>query len=114
MSLTNPNEQTRRIRMLNDNFRTTFLGGRVVMTTGVAALPIDIQARAILAVQQFSEFDRENDPHGQHDFGRIEVGDEIILFKIDCYDETMEAGSEDPADPTKTTRVLTLMFASEY
>ena len=30
-----------RIRLLNDNFRTTFVGGKVVMTPGVAELPID-------------------------------------------------------------------------
>ncbi|QWG14279.1 DUF3768 domain-containing protein [Bradyrhizobium sediminis] len=114
MSTAEASDQSRRIRVLNDFFRSTFLGGRVVMTAGVAALPIDLQARAVLAVQQFSEFDRENDPHGQHDFGSIEVGDETIFWKIDYYDETMEAGSEDPADPTKTTRVLTLMFSSEY
>ena len=74
MSAAEASEQSHRIRVLNDFFRTTFLGGRVVMTAGVAALPIDLQAGAILAVQQFSEFTQENDPHGQHDFGRIEVG----------------------------------------
>ena len=30
--------KTDRIRVLNDNFRSTFVGGRVVMTAGVDAL----------------------------------------------------------------------------
>ena len=30
-------EGTHRIRVLNDNFRCTFIGGRVVMSAGVAA-----------------------------------------------------------------------------
>jgi hypothetical protein len=33
---------------------------------------------------------------------------------IDYYDATMEFGSEAPADASKTTRVLTIMLASEY
>src|SRR5712692_2821670 len=48
--------QTQRIRLLNDNLRTTFVGGQVVMTAGVAALPLDLQARLILAVQTFNDF----------------------------------------------------------
>jgi hypothetical protein len=43
-----------RIRLLNDNFRSTFVGGQVVMTRGVADLPLEVQARLILAVQSFS------------------------------------------------------------
>ena len=39
---------------------------------------------------------------------------ERYFFKIDYYDLTLEFRSDDPADPTKTTRVLTLMRADEY
>jgi len=30
------------------------------------------------------------------------------------YDATVEFGSEDPSEPEKTTRVLTLMLAVDY
>ena len=33
---------------------------------------------------------------------------------MDAYDANMEFGSEDAADPAETTRVLTIMLASEY
>jgi uncharacterized protein DUF3768 len=77
-------------------------------------LPIDTKARLILAVQRFSEFSAENDPHGEHDFGRFEIDGEPYFFKLDYYALDMEGGSEDPADPEKTTRVLTIMRADEY
>jgi Protein of unknown function (DUF3768) len=36
------------------------------------------------------------------------------LFKIGYYDASMEFGSEDPADLSKTTRVLTIMLAEDW
>jgi hypothetical protein len=36
------------------------------------------------------------------------------MFKIDYYDQNMEYGSPDPADPRLTRRVLTIMLASDY
>jgi len=103
-----------RIRVLNDNFRSTFVGGRVVMTQSVNELPLDSKARLILAIQSFDSFDEDNDPHREHDFGAIELDGETYFFKIDCYDLEMRLGSEDPGDPEKTTRVLTIMRADEY
>jgi hypothetical protein len=103
-----------RIRVLNDNFRSTFVGGRVVMTQGVDALPLDTKARVVLAVQSFDKFTADNDPHREHDFGGIEIQGETYFFKIDYYTLDMIGGSEDPTDPEKTTRVLTIMRADEY
>jgi Protein of unknown function (DUF3768) len=106
--------QSDRVRVLNDNFRTTFLGGRVVMTAGVAELELHVKARVLIEVQTFSNFNADNDPHREHDFGAFEIAGEQFFWKIDCYDRDMEFGSPDPSDPEQTVRVLTIMFASEY
>ena len=106
--------RTARIRELNDAFRKTFSGGKVVMTASVAALPDMVRANALLEVTRFDQFTPDNDPHGEHDFGAFEDGGTKFFFKIDYYDRSLNAGSEDPADPSVTARVLTLMLADEY
>jgi len=103
-----------RIRELNDAFRRSFSGGRVNMTAGIAALSDDVQAAVFDRVKTFDEFTPDNDPHREHDFGAFEHAGHRMFWKIDYYDAAMEAGSEDPADPSQTTRVLTIMLASEY
>ena len=103
-----------RIRELNDLFRTTMTGGRVLMTAGVNALPSDAKAMVVRRVATFSEFTADSDPHGEHDFGNFSLAGRKFFFKIDYYDANMEFGSENPADLTKTTRVLTIMLAEEY
>jgi hypothetical protein len=102
------------IRALNDAFRKSMAGGRVVYTLGVDALPSDVKAIVIRRVATFSDFTPDNDPHGEHDFGSFEVAGRKFFFKIDYFDNELEFGSDDPADPSKTTRVLTIMLAEEY
>lgn len=60
---------------------------------------------------------------GEHDMGALDVEidgpgfgttTERIFFKLDYYDPTLSFLSDDPADPSKTVRVLTIMLASEY
>jgi hypothetical protein len=105
-----------KIRELNDAFRTSMDHrlGRVMMTAGVDALPSDVKAMVIRRVATFTEFTADNDPHAEHDFGSFELGGRKFFFKLDYFDAAMEFGSEDPADPAKTTRVLTIMLAEEY
>ena len=113
MTADDPRSSTR-IRDLNDAFRSTFVCGTVVITAGVEALPPD-QRRSILAeVRAFDAFTEDNDPHEEHDFGVVEHGGVRCLWKIDYYDREMEMLSPDPADPSVTTRVLTIMLADEY
>jgi hypothetical protein len=106
--------KTERIRALNDAFRRTFVGGAVMVTQGVEAMPLDQRRSLIQKVRSFEAFSEDNDPHGEHDFGAVDEADVRYFWKIDYYDRKMESGSPDPADPTVTTRVLTIMRADEY
>jgi len=83
-----------------------------VLTAGVSALPSDVRAMAIRKVATFDAFSADND--GEHDFGTFDLAGHKFFFKLDYYDPALEFGSDDPADPAKTTRVLTLMLAEEY
>ena len=105
---------TEKVRELNDAFRKSFAGGKVVMTASVAELPDMVRANALLEVARFDRFTEDNDPYGEHDFGSFDLVGRKFFWKIDAYDTNMECGSEDPADPEKTTRVLTLMLAEDY
>jgi len=102
------------IRALNDNFRTTFSGGVVLITPGVQALSPDVKAVLLERVRKFDRFTTENDPHGEHDFGTMCIFQQEFFWKIDYLDEGMGFASEDPADPKKTTRTITIMKAEEY
>jgi hypothetical protein len=103
-----------RIRELNDALRTTFVGGKVMLTAGVDALPTEEKVAVLSKVRTFATFNTDNDPHGEHDFGAFELNNQRIFWKIDYYAPDLDGGSEDPADPTMTTRVLTIMLAAEY
>jgi hypothetical protein len=103
-----------KIALLNDAFRSTFRGGKIMMTSGVDELPNCVKAEALVQVAKFSEFTADNDPHDEHDFGSFNLVGRKFFWKIDYYDKDLQHGSEDPSDPERTMRVLTLMLAAEY
>ena len=105
---------TDRIRTLNDRLRKHLLGGGAVMTPGIAALGQEAVQRLVQTVATFDDFCTENDPHGEHDFGAFDFEGTAIFFKIDYFDKSLNFQSPDPADPTVTERVITLMLAEEY
>lgn len=79
--------KTTRIRELNDAFRRTFAGGKVTMTAGVDALPDMVKAAALQKAAQFDEFNEDNDPHGEHDFGSFDLCGRKFFWKIELYEE---------------------------
>ena len=103
-----------RIRTPNDDFRRTFVGGLVVITSGVEAMPAEQRKSLLAKVRAFDAFPDDNDPHREHDFGAVDEGGVRYFWKVDCCDRATEFGSPDPADPAVTTRVLTIMRADEY
>lgn len=108
-------EDTGRIATLNDLCRTAMgVAGRLVQSHGICAMSPAEQSAIREKVECFDAFTPENDPHAEHDFGSFEHAGVWIFWKIDYYDRTLSAGSEDPSDPCQTVRVLTIMLASEY
>jgi hypothetical protein len=103
-----------RIRALNDTFRRSFVGGTIVVTAGLKSLSADRRHSILAKIRAFDNFNEDNDPHGEHDFGLIQDGDVRCFWKIDYYDTDMDLMSPDPADASVTTRVLTVMLAEEY
>jgi hypothetical protein len=106
--------ETLAIRTLNDQLRKTFSGGQVLLTPGVNALKAETLERVLHAVRDFDDFTPDNDPYRTHDFGMVDIDGERVMFKVDAYDKNHEYGSPDPADPSVTARVLTILLASEY
>ena len=102
------------IATLNDNFRKTFTGGQVLLTAGIAAMSSEDKANIVSMVQNFNDFNEDNDPYGEHDFGSFDYKDEKILWKIDYYDLNNQYHSENPANPDITNRVLTIMTVYEW
>ncbi len=103
-----------RIRTLNDELRRNLPAGHAVITTGVAALGSETVARIVQTVAIYDDFCQANDPYEEHDFGALEVDGNVIFFKIDYYDKALAYHSPDPADPSVTERIITIMLAEEY
>ena len=102
------------IRALNDELRQNLTTGTALMTAGVAALGAEAVARIVKTIAVYDDFCHANDPYEEHDFGSFEVDGQTIFFKIDYYDKALAFHSPDPADPSVTERVITIMLAEEY
>ncbi|TXC67950.1 DUF3768 domain-containing protein [Sphingomonas ginsenosidivorax] len=113
------------IARLNDWLRANITSpgdNRIVMTAGVANLIGDValfrgfrkRAELLRTVRDYETFERSIDPHGHRDMGAFDFEGTPCLWKIDYYDRNLESGSENPADPFETVRVLTILCADEW
>lgn len=106
-----------KIALLNDALRERGDGGEIVMTPAFAAIPIDVRDELIRLIRRYDQFDEDkgsNDPYSERDFGMVSLRTYRAYFKIDYFDLEMECRCEDPADPSQTNRVMTLMLQDEY
>jgi Protein of unknown function (DUF3768) len=130
-TLTNQRERTARIARLNDRARQAMgLACTAVATVGFGSLPASDQSRVRELIETYDAFDEDSDPHGERDFGAVyQLADgrwtterprardderERVFWKLDYYDRDLRFGSDDPANPAVTRRVLTIMLADEY
>lgn len=101
-------ETATQIAKLNDAFRRSGFG--VMVTPGVQVL--ENLHMLIDEIRRYSEFNEDNDPYGEHDFGTVHWYGEKVFWKIDYYDQDLKYGC-DPLEPD-CRRILTVMLASEY
>ena len=102
------------IARLNDKLRKEGTGGTIVITRGVAGIDGFDRQELLAALATFDGFDPDNDPHVERDFGDLTLWATDMLFKFDYYDPVLCFGSNDPADPAVTHRILTIMLPEEW
>ena len=117
-------EYTRKVADLNDQLRKDMFTGnmlkkhnlknKIVLTPGIAGLNLIDKEKVFFSVKYFGNFNKNNNPWGEKDFGSFNFKKETFNWKIDYYDNDMKYHSPDKTDPDKTIRVLTIMKAEEY
>lgn len=85
-----------------------------MISSGVAALNDYDECTLLAKLAAYDAFNRDNDPHGERDFGSFRLFGASLFWKIDYYDCAMEYGSQNQSCPAVTKRVLTVMKADEW
>ena len=97
------------IATLNDKARRSMQG--CVVSRGVSEMYMQMN-EIFMAVRDYTDFNEDNDPYGEHDFGSFELSGTKFFWKIDYYQADTDTWC-DPLDPS-CRRVLTIMKAEEY
>ena len=103
------NQTSAKIAAINDAHRRGMQGCTV--TKGIVAMGAAAN-EVFVAVRDYTAFNEDNDPYGEHDFGSLKVAGEKVFWKIDYYDKNLSNWC-DPLSPD-CHRVLTIMLAEEY
>jgi len=94
-------------KQTNDALRASIpqisVENRLLITRGVMELSTKDVHEILMKVKNFDDFNEENDPWKEHDFGSFDYKGKEIFWKIDDY-EGMEGYN----------LILTIMLAEEY
>ena len=101
-------KQATKIAKLNDKYRRSTK--EMMLTPGICSF--NNVFGALEAVKQFNNFNEDNDPWCEHDFGGFTWEGKKVFWKIDYYDSQLRHW-KDPLSP-ECKRVLTIMLAAEY
>ena len=102
------------IAKLNDEFRANPSLGTLILTEGIRANSSEDIATIINKVRNFDDFDEDNNPYGEKDFGAFTFKGKKIFWKIDYHDNKFLFLSPNACKPRLTNRVMTIMYADEY
>lgn len=100
------------IAALNDELRTTFssaLGCIQWVQSSCYDLDASLRGRALFALTKYSAFEKK----GYHDAGVFIFGGYAFEWDISYLGKDGTGQSPDPADPTKTYRVLAIAVTSD-
>ena len=99
------------IRGINDHFRKTCAA--VNVTASIHALGPEFFRRALNIVRHYDNFRPDVNPYEDHDCGTFKLDGYECAWAIDCYNRDMSGSSANPTNTNITTRLLTIMLASE-
>lgn len=100
-----------RIRDLNDSFRAdpdpVAATQRFLLMFGQIGLPYFLER-----VRNYADF-TPGDSYAEHEDGGFEVAGQYVVWRIVYAGADLNSPSPDPADPSRTRRVLQLMLGEE-
>lgn len=100
-------ETNAKIATINDKFRRVEM-----MSVSQGVFNLHDVLGLIRAVREYNDFNEDNDPYGEHDFGSLSWEGEKIFWKIDYYDPAFRAWADPLSDECE--RVLTVYLAEEH
>lgn len=104
-------ERSARIRELNEATRRRPFEARIFVARRLTDLGGSIVPELVGMAMEYSDFDPETDPTGEHQSGTFDVRGLRVLWQIHYLDAKAEGLSPDPADPKVTSRMIAFKLA---